>query len=118
MKVTRDVFESGLQCKYKAFLKLTGNRGMKSDYETLLAATREEVRLVTIDKIVAAHPDDEIVRNVPFTTAALKRGSSFIFDIAFEDDRISILFDGLKRIGGASKLGHFHYIPILFHGGH
>ena len=118
MKVTRDVFESGLHCKYKAFLKLTGNRGIKSDYETLLAATREEVRLVTIDKIVAAHPDDHIARNVPVTTAALKRGSPFIFDIALEDDRISILFDGLKRIDGASKLGHFHYIPILFHGGH
>jgi predicted RecB family nuclease len=118
MKITTDVFESSLHCKYKAFLKLTGHRGMKSDYETLLAATREQVRLVMIDKIVSALADDEVDRNVPLTTAALKRGSPFIFDITFEDDRISILFDGLKRIDGSSQLGHFHYIPILFHGGH
>jgi len=65
MKITTDVFESSLHCKYKAFLKLTGHRGVKSDYESLLAATREQVRLVMIDKMVAAHADDEVDRNVP-----------------------------------------------------
>ena len=35
-KITRDILESYLHCKYKGFLKLTGQQGTKSDYETLL----------------------------------------------------------------------------------
>jgi hypothetical protein len=43
-KITRDVLESYLNCKYKGHLKLTGQRGVKCDYETLLMERRAEVR--------------------------------------------------------------------------
>src|SRR5271165_2812511 len=34
-----------------------------------------------------------------------------------EDDLLSLGFDGFKRVDGASKVGDFHYIPMLFHEG-
>jgi predicted RecB family nuclease len=116
-KITRDVLESRLHCKYKAFLKLTGQQGAKSEYETFLTTTGAEARLVTIDRVFAAHANDEVARHVPLTTAILKRGLPFIFDATLEADGISLLFDGLKKVDGASKLGDFHYVPILFHQG-
>src|SRR5580704_10299170 len=116
-KITRDVLESYLNCKYKGHLKLTGQQGTKSEYETLLTEMRAEVRLAAIDMILARHPGEEIPRNIPLTTSVLKQGASFILDASLEDDLVSLDFDGLKKVDGASKLGDFHYIPMIFHEG-
>ena len=116
-KITRDVLESYLYCKYKGHLKLTGQQGTKSDYETLLMEMRAEVRIAAIDKILASHPGEEIPRNIPITYSALKEGALFLLDAELDDDLVSVAFDGLKKVDGPSKLGEFHYIPILFHEG-
>jgi hypothetical protein len=50
MKITRDIIESYLNCKYKAYLKLTRQQGTKSDYELLLAELRGEVRFGRLSK--------------------------------------------------------------------
>ena len=39
-----------------------------------------------------------------------------MLDATLEDDLLSLGFDGLKRVDGPSKLGDFHYVPMLFHG--
>ena len=43
-KITRDIIESFLNCKYKGHLKLAGQQGTRSDYELLLAESRDAVR--------------------------------------------------------------------------
>jgi predicted RecB family nuclease len=116
-KIIRDVLEGYLHCKYKGYLKLNGQQGTKCDYETMLAEMRAEVRLAAIDKILARHPGEEIPRNGPLTTSALQQGASFILDATLDDDLVSLEFDGLKKVDGPSKLGDFHYIPMLFHEG-
>ena len=116
-KITRHVLESYLNCKYKGYLKLTDQEGAKSDYENLLTEMRAEVRLAAIDKILARHPGEEIPRNIPLTAAALKQGAPFLLDATLEDDLVSVTFDGLIKADGPSKLGQYHYIPILFHEG-
>src|ERR1051325_6053709 len=113
-KITRDILESYLHCKFKGHLKITGQQGTKCDYENLLVEQRAEVRLASIDKILACQDSDEISRNSPFTCAALQLGASFLLDATLEDDLFSLAFDGLKKVEGPSKLGDFHYIPMLF----
>jgi predicted RecB family nuclease len=116
-KITRDVLESYLRCQTKAHLKLTGQRGTPSDYEALLADSRQQVRLAAIDQILTRHGPDAVVRNIRLTAAALQDGPSFVLDATLEDDRLSLHFDGLKKAPGASDLGDFHYLPVLFHEG-
>ena len=116
-KITRDILESYLHCKLKGYLKLTGQQGTKSDYETLLTEMRAGVRLAAIDKILTLHPGEVITRNIPLTTSALKQGGSYLLDATLEDDLVSLAFAGLKKVDGPSKLGDFHYIPMLFHEG-
>src|SRR5262249_14919097 len=41
----------------------------------------------------------------------------FLLNATLEDERVSLAFDGLKRVPGPSKLGDFHYVPVLFAGG-
>jgi predicted RecB family nuclease len=116
-KITRDVLESYLHCKYKGHLKLTGQQETKCDYETLLTEMRAEVRLAAIDKILARHPGQDIPRNIPLTASALKQGAPFILGLTLEDDLFSLAFDGLKKVAGPSMLGDFHYVPLIFNEG-
>lgn len=112
MRITRDIIESYLNCKYKAHLKLTRQQGTKSDYELLLAELRGEVRLGAIEQIAQHHQGME--RNLPLSPITLRRGVPFLIDATLEDDQVSLVFDGLKRVDGPSRLGDFHYIPVLF----
>src|SRR6266498_1129501 len=116
-RITRDVLESFLLCRYKGYLKWTGHQGIKSDYEVLLAGARDEVRLTAIDKILAQHRQDQVVRGIPLTNSILKQGLPFLLETTLGDDTHSLSFDGLKKVPGVSKLGDFHYIPMLFHEG-
>ena len=116
-KITREVLESYLHCKTKAHLKLAGQQGIVSDYEAMLVANRQEVRQQAIGKILAKHPEAEVARDIPLTAAALRAGPPFVLDATLEDDLLSLRFDGLKRVDGPSKLGDFHYVPMLFHEG-
>ena len=111
------VLESYLHCKFKGYLKLAGQQGTTSDFEAMLTELRAEVRLKAIDTIIARHPGDQVARNIPLTTAGLKRGLQYILDGTLEDDAFALHFDGLKRMEGESKLGDFHYVPVLFHEG-
>jgi predicted RecB family nuclease len=116
-RITSDVLEGYLNCKYKAHLKLAGQRGTRSDYEGLLVERRAEVRRRAADKIVTHHHEDQVARNVPLTADALKAGPLFVLDTVLEDDPVSLHFDGVKRVDDASELGDFHYLPVLFHEG-
>ena len=116
-KITREVLESYLHCKTKAHLKLAGQQGSVSDYEALLVTNRQEVRQTAIGKILARHPEAEVARNISLTAAALRSGPPFMLDATLEDDLLALDFDGLKKVDGPSKLGDFHYIPLLFHEG-
>jgi predicted RecB family nuclease len=116
-RITREVLEAYANCKFKAHLKLAGERGTRSDYEALLLERRDGVRLRAIDRILARHQEGEVHRNVPLTAAALKAGPAFVLDTTLEDDLVSLHFDGIKKVDGPSKLGDFHYVPVLFHEG-
>jgi predicted RecB family nuclease len=113
-KITRDIIESYLNCKYKGHLKLAEQQGSRSEYELLLAESRDVVRRLAIDKIVAHHPDEVIEQNIVITPAVLKRGAAFLLNVTLEDEHVSLAFDGLKRLPGHSKLGDFYYVPVLF----
>jgi predicted RecB family nuclease len=116
-KITRDVLEGYLNCKTKGHLKLAGEQGTRSDYESLLVERRDEVRLQAIDKIAARHQADQVARNIPLTAASLKAGPLYVLDATLEDDTLALHLDGLKKVDGPSKLGGFHYVPVLFHEG-
>jgi predicted RecB family nuclease len=116
-KITREVLESHLYCKTKAHLKLAGHQGRVSDYEALGIARKADVKQQAIAKILTEHPETEVERDIPLTAATLRAGRSFILDATLDDDLLSLRFDGLMRVDGSSKLGDFHYVPMLFHEG-
>ena len=115
--ITGDILHSYLQCKYKGYLKLSGQSGTKSDYEILLQELKDEFKLKAIDKLLAKHSEDHVLHNVTLTRSLLKQGATIILDAVIENSILSVHVDGLKRVPGASQVGAFHYVPILFHEG-
>ena len=116
-RLTREILEAHLHCRYKGHLNWAGEPAEPSDYEVLSAGLRADVRQQAIDRIAARQPGAAVVREAPLTAAVLKAGPAFVLDAVLEDDRFSLRFDGLMRVAGPSKLGDFHYVPMLFHGG-
>lgn len=114
-KITGEVLESYLRCKYKGYLKMAGEQGTKCDYELVLLEARTQVCLAAADKLVARHKEADVLRGGFLTLAAMKRGVPLLLDVTAEDDGHSIRFDALQKEAGPSRLGNFHYIPVLFH---
>jgi predicted RecB family nuclease len=113
-KITHDIIESYLSCKYKGHLKLAGQQGKKADYELLLAESREAVKHQATDKLLVRDAKETVERDLILTPDVLKRGATFLLNVTLEDEHVSLTFDGLKRVPGPSKLGDFHYVPVLF----
>jgi predicted RecB family nuclease len=115
--ISREVLEGYLNCKYKGHLKLKGEQGTKSDYEAMMSEWRIEHKRRACDKLALHYREGEILREVEVSVAVLRKGVPLILDPFVRDDTLSLRWDGLKRIEGPSRLGSFHYIPILFNEG-
>jgi predicted RecB family nuclease len=116
-KITREILESHLKCRYKGHLKLAGEQGIKSEYEVLLVEAREELQARAIEKLTGRYGAGEVQRGSTLSRHLLGRGAALILDGTFDDGPMSLLFDGLKRTKGPCRLGDFHYVPILYYEG-
>lgn len=113
-KITRNIIESFLNCKYEGHLKLAGQIGIQSDYQSLLATSRDVVRRLAFRKISACHEGEDVQQDIALTATALQRGAAFLLNSLLEhDDYLALVFDGLMRVQGPSTLGDFHYVPVL-----
>lgn len=116
-KITTDTLEGYVLCRNKGHLRLLGQQGTKSEYETLLMARRGQVRRAATAKIRAQTQSLQVMSQCILSTASLEQGPAFVLDAIIKDDLFSISVDGLKRVPGTSQLGPFLYIPMLFQGG-
>jgi predicted RecB family nuclease len=111
--ITREILEAYLNCKYKGYLKLIGQRGTASAYEVLATEVRKELRERASEGLVRRYRDEEILRGPVVTPSILGTGPPLILDAVVEDGEFSLEFDALKRVDAPSGQPRHHYIPIL-----
>src|SRR5579859_1727404 len=114
-KITSDLLESHLKCRYKAHLKAAAERGLLHDYEILMKESRERIRQAATGKLLVRYDGGEVPSGLPLTADLLKRGLPLLLDAAFEDEVFCVRFDALLRVDSDSPLGAFHYQPVVFH---
>jgi predicted RecB family nuclease len=114
-KITLEIIDAYLTCRYKGHLKLKGQTGSRSDYENLLIDTLDQIRRNATHRLIANLSAEQVESDVALSMATLKRGAKYIFDAELENERMSVAYHGLKRVPGPSKLGEFHYLPVMFH---
>lgn len=111
-RITREVLEAYVHCKYKAHLVLKGQPGTTSEYAELRAARMATVRETAITTLIRQHASEEVATGIALNPAILTRNLPVIIEGVVGEGSFAI--DGLQRVPGASSLGHFHYIPLLF----
>src|SRR6266571_6740309 len=84
-KITQDILESYVFCKYKGYLQWTGEHGQLSDYALFLTRSRDAVRHTAMATMLAQHHQDHIVRGLLLTTAVLRQGPLFVLEARVED---------------------------------
>jgi hypothetical protein len=104
-KVDVSTIESFLNCKLKAHLKLTGESGIKSDYEAMIATATTASREQTIASLVARLGDGDTGRGIKINRSVLEQGARLLADVYVEDDVTLLRFDALKLAEEASGLG-------------
>jgi predicted RecB family nuclease len=113
--ITADVLEAHLKCRYKAHLKLAGQAGDRSDYEALMAESRDQVRKAGTDLLLARHRGDEPLRGATLTLELLRRQVPVLLDALVEGEGFAVRFDALELQASPSRSGERHYVPVLFH---
>jgi hypothetical protein len=113
MKITRETLEGYLECKYKGRLRLAGEPGEGSDYQRMIAKKEAEARTQALANLLSCHPGGQSCQGATLTATDLGRGPPLFLDAMIEDDQTSLRFDGLVRVEGASRLGDFHFVPVL-----
>src|SRR3954447_25549611 len=83
-KITRDIIESYLNCKYKGHLKLTGESGTISDYEAMTSAARGSSREQALTRLAARFGEGPAGPGAVVTAALLKQGAPFLLDASLE----------------------------------
>jgi len=117
MKITNEILEGQLNCKFKGHLKLAGEAGTRSDYEAMTAAARAASREQAIGRLVIRFGEGAACRGTIVTVASLRSGPPLLADAKLEDESLSLRFDALKRAPGPSRLGEHHFLPVLHHHG-
>src|SRR3954452_6534895 len=116
-KITREGLEGYLECRYKGRLRLDGEEGERSDYERMTSEEEAQARTRGLTHLLSCHPEGEACRGAMLTAPDLSQGPPVFIDVTLKDELASLRFDGLVRVEGASRLGDFHYAPVLFQSG-
>ncbi len=113
MRITNELLEAFLNCKTKAYRKLGGHVGIKSDYEVMTEAAIQSAREATLARLSKKCNAGDVPRGLLITSSALKLAAPLLIDAIFEDERTLIRFDAIKRDDKSPASGGNHYIPIL-----
>jgi hypothetical protein len=92
MKITTEVLEGHLNCKFKGHLKLAGEVGTRSDYEAMTTAARAESRTQALAKLVARSGEGAAHKGTTVTVATLRSGPPLLVDAELEDESLSLRF--------------------------
>lgn len=113
-RITRYHFDAFVECKSKAHLRWSEQTGVKTDFERLLATSTTAVANWATESINSCTKFCAVAHDVLLNPNLLKKGYEYLLNCQFENETLSLQLDGFKRVDGQSKLGSFHYVPILF----
>jgi predicted RecB family nuclease len=111
-KITPEVLAAYLNCKYKAYLILSGVVLERSAHEQWLHCNEEQYANAAARALVRDNPNLIAVQSL--SREHLKQGTAFIIRSQVEQEHFAFSFHALQRVPGASALGSFHYVPVLF----
>src|SRR5437588_7333924 len=107
-RISSQVIECFLKCRYKAALNLIGEVGQESAFERF----ERECQTRALDRARQTLATGS-VQDVSLSASVLVQGAEVILGAHLDNSEVSIHFDALQRVDGSSQVGAFHYQPVL-----
>ena len=114
MIIDNEVFGSYSLCKYKGFLKYTGEKGMISDYEEFQKQREDEYKMTAVRQLLKKYEETNVLKERSVNNDDLKTGHRILLGITIEHKDLHVHVDVLEKIRRKSALGSFSYIPYMF----
>ena len=113
--ITRTIFESHLNCKYKAYLQQNPDTTKKemNDYAHLVRQLDEEYRSKCRFSQYGEYSPDYLKGGVE-TKSLMTNEAITIVNATLVAGEFEVSIDGIEKIRGKSTYGSHHYQPILF----
>ena len=112
--VSNEIFDAFLICSYKAFLLASGLKGEKSDYIELISRLDNEYRVAASSRVAITAGQGLATINPKCHFKELRAGHKIFFNVCATVEGLNTKIHAVKRVEGISKLGGFHYVPMLF----
>jgi predicted RecB family nuclease len=112
-KITNEVLEAYCYCPQKFYLKLQGERGIRTDYELMRAQLRSRIRTTAIRRFARGQRPST---DVQLTRAFLQNAPEYIFDGIYEDQDFTLHIDGVAKVENTNAPTAHALHPILFSG--
>ena len=96
MKITDEVVTAFLKCRYKAYLKLTGHSGERSDYERTQTRLESEYRVAT-QRNLLERQRGEVIETPPSLPEVIRSGTDLIIGASASDGDECCRIDALER---------------------
>jgi predicted RecB family nuclease len=112
--LTDDIFAAFQKCRYKAYLKLRGACGEKSEYEQLQTRVAADYRFAAQNDLLRMRGQAVVVQNPAYLPDAIRSGVPLILNATVNDANQTCHLDGLEKAGVNRAAAGGTYIPILF----
>jgi predicted RecB family nuclease len=114
MLLALDTIASFARCRYKAFLKCTGEAGVATDYELLQRELADAYQEKAIAWLATRFTPDEIVFSPPSLEHVFRSRSRLILNAPCKPERGSITFPAIERTVSRTGTGKHGHVLIVF----
>jgi hypothetical protein len=113
--VTNELFSDFIECRYRGYLKVTGERGPKSDLVDVSCRLRESYHSQAREHLLQAYRIEgkQVCTDVGLSVVLANRYDLAI-DVTATDTNVSVRFDALMAAPGNASRSQPDYIPIIF----
>lgn len=112
--ITNEVFSDFLQCRYRAYLKLTGATGQVPQPDDLHAQLLQDYRTKARQYFLRANRDKKVNSECVSLPAVLAKRYDLAVDVTATQDDMILHFDALLASPGATKMSVPGYVPVMF----
>ncbi|MBM4146967.1 MAG: TM0106 family RecB-like putative nuclease [Nitrospira sp.] len=113
MELNNEIIDDFLFCKYRAYLKLIGQRGVRSDYELVEEELYVQYKKQFLEDIESYYKSEQIINPVSSLDKRSRLSPSLLINPHVKGDNFLISFDALRIVSHANARKKMQSIPLM-----
>lgn len=115
VRITNKLFLDFVECKYKAYIKLTGKCGQKSEFEEFRNQQLQQYHAQARQHLLHAYRGKQVCTSSCLSLSdVLTNGDNLVTDVVATESDVTAHFDALIAALNPTGATLPHYIPVMF----